>query len=751
MKKIYLLLMMLALMFTTQSAFAIDTDWMTPANNSLFAEYIKNIFGIDLKDAFGSAKSMQETTFSWSLKMFSSAVVSLAGLAFLYVTVVGTVQTANDGEALGKKWNTIWVPIKLVLGIALILPLPNYSICQILLFKFYGMGLGIAEYQVKEGVDKYQLSAIYGNDQSDRESIQPILDALLKANMCNLQATNQWNKTQTQGAESLKAKQYTYSSSGKTPNYSFAYNAESSYFSNKMTYTWSFGDQNSSNRKDSCGIVTFEGIDSADSDINSNDFVLTDKLKPDLDMINQSFIQTHVQSINQMNQDALIMASKLISGQYNNYDEFSKDYVNSISKTDKALTEQGKNLFNRYVNKDNLGAITDYGIVSLAVMPLTIKTVQSSIQQYRDKKTIVNTDFEDLDENKTNEAILKMNQYIASAKSKINPSISPRSSESSQESDGLMDKIIAIAVNKLPNVAPYMSTQKLNVDPLSNAINLGLTLQHSAENAMIAMAATIAGEKVVSKIPGAGKVLSIALKGVSGLVEAVAKALIFTIMIPAVLLANVLPWIPSIVFFFSLVSSILYLVKGLPGVQLWAMTFILPDGDDFVGRQGQGYMNYVIAFFQLPLTYLGYQAGMACLNESSKMLNWIFGIMSLTQTSGLTGFISYIVGMIVYATLLTIVVKMCFSLCYLVPDALFAWLGNTTNHLGRHEGSEQGVLGAAASVGGIASKAGSIATSAIKGTAISGNEKDRMEKMASRKSFSKNSSFEPDKFRIDKE
>lgn len=79
-------------------------------------------------------------------KTFNSVVLAVAALILVYVTVVGVMATANEGEFMGKKWHSLWVPIRTVLGIATLVPTGSgYSAIQIVMMWVIIQGVGAAD------------------------------------------------------------------------------------------------------------------------------------------------------------------------------------------------------------------------------------------------------------------------------------------------------------------------------------------------------------------------------------------------------------------------------------------------------------------------------------------------------------------------------------------------------------------------------------------------------------------------------
>ncbi len=58
----------------------------------------------------------------------------------------GNLNTANEGEFLGKKWSSIWIPVRSSIGIFLLLPRASgYSTIQVLMMWIIIQGVGLAD------------------------------------------------------------------------------------------------------------------------------------------------------------------------------------------------------------------------------------------------------------------------------------------------------------------------------------------------------------------------------------------------------------------------------------------------------------------------------------------------------------------------------------------------------------------------------------------------------------------------------
>jgi conjugal transfer/type IV secretion protein DotA/TraY len=124
----------------------------TPSAQDLSLQYLYTIFG-DMNgviSAYGIAPMAAGTTtvtiLGTMFQMFNSIVLALGAFMVVYVTVVGVMATAHEGQFMGKKWNNMWLPIRTVLGIATLVPTSSgYSAIQIIMMWIIVQGIGAAD------------------------------------------------------------------------------------------------------------------------------------------------------------------------------------------------------------------------------------------------------------------------------------------------------------------------------------------------------------------------------------------------------------------------------------------------------------------------------------------------------------------------------------------------------------------------------------------------------------------------------
>ena len=109
--------------------------------------YLQQIFGPMKGYVCLAPNDNTATVLSSMFLTFNSVVLVVAVLMVVYVTVVGLMMTAHEGEFMGKKWNNLWLPIRATLGIAALIPFSGsgYSTIQFLVMWVIVQGIGAAD------------------------------------------------------------------------------------------------------------------------------------------------------------------------------------------------------------------------------------------------------------------------------------------------------------------------------------------------------------------------------------------------------------------------------------------------------------------------------------------------------------------------------------------------------------------------------------------------------------------------------
>jgi conjugal transfer/type IV secretion protein DotA/TraY len=113
------------------------------ASDDQSVNYLSQIFG-SMNGIIPGGSSL--TLLGTMFKTFNTTILAVGALMLVYMTVVGVMATAHEGEFMGKKWNNIWIPIRAVLGIAMMVPTGSgYSALQLVMMWVIIQGIGAAD------------------------------------------------------------------------------------------------------------------------------------------------------------------------------------------------------------------------------------------------------------------------------------------------------------------------------------------------------------------------------------------------------------------------------------------------------------------------------------------------------------------------------------------------------------------------------------------------------------------------------
>lgn len=162
--KRFAILMGLSLMLVSgfamaQATFSVDqirgatgaADWSSQIWGAIFGSFAKSPFSP------GSPSTLLGNLFV----AFNAAIFAI-GTAWLgYGVVSGIIGTTQDGQALGQRINSAWYPIRVVTGVAGMLPIMGgYTISQAMLMSVAGLGIGTANLMWTAAVQSPSLSAM---------------------------------------------------------------------------------------------------------------------------------------------------------------------------------------------------------------------------------------------------------------------------------------------------------------------------------------------------------------------------------------------------------------------------------------------------------------------------------------------------------------------------------------------------------------------------------------------------------------
>lgn len=115
--------------------------WVTPGPEDKSVQYLGYVFGVVNGLLHGTGSQIMGQMFA----KFNSGILVLAGFVVFYTTILGLLSSAQEGEFLGKKYSSFFVPLRTALGIILIAPTATgYSWIQVIVMWMVLQGVGAA-------------------------------------------------------------------------------------------------------------------------------------------------------------------------------------------------------------------------------------------------------------------------------------------------------------------------------------------------------------------------------------------------------------------------------------------------------------------------------------------------------------------------------------------------------------------------------------------------------------------------------
>lgn len=126
------------LLMNTSMAFA--GDLFTPNTDNWVVKILGKIFGSGLYPGGGTSP------LSAPMQTFNEGILLLGGVYACYTLITGILGTAHEGEVLGKKISSVWVPIRYAISTAMIIPVASgYCLAQIVIAWLSIQGNGLAD------------------------------------------------------------------------------------------------------------------------------------------------------------------------------------------------------------------------------------------------------------------------------------------------------------------------------------------------------------------------------------------------------------------------------------------------------------------------------------------------------------------------------------------------------------------------------------------------------------------------------
>lgn len=687
MKRILILLTLLA--FSTLAlADGTGLNQFTPPPGDTSVDFLHEVFG-NIVNMVASGANTQSVNVDDALgkmmSIFGTAVLFLSMIFVAYTTIKGTIDSAHDGEILGKKMSEIWVPIRTVGGTALILPLASgYSTLQIGVLWMALQGVGIA--------DAIWSAAINQVANDNMISVPMIPDArplaanILRYEVCAAAMNKQYTESNRPTRIQAMAVPRTMSNVGDMGNINLldvippvaVYDTVKNYANSRYTvydYKWRAVDANGNPDKtyinpDVCGGLSWkESWESSEGNANTK-------------TIKAPILAAHAGAVRNMIAELQPVALQIVAGQKPSpgaIDMATANYVSAlrdaakqavINTNDKARADFLKTAessgwifagtwYNHIVKMNDVMQSTLNSLP--ASDPISIidgRETQEALQNYQD-------------------AIAVTNEYaknrVADVKGVYHRDTDVRAPQDGEGAWEYIKKLIS---------APFMGainqmTEEIagsNLNHMSQMKSFGDTIVGTGWGLLgtMATAAGVSNSWAAQATAKVGFDAGAAISVVTGVVTMMVILLLGT----GATLSTYAPMIPFITWIASVVNWFVLVIEAVLAAPIWAAAHIHPDGDDAVGRGGQGYMMILSLIMRPSLMLFGLVTAMLLTQPITGLVNAAFmSAVSGVQADSTTGIVSFFAYVAIYVIMMTTVLHTVFSLIHWIPDNVPRWIG----------------------------------------------------------------------------
>jgi conjugal transfer/type IV secretion protein DotA/TraY len=634
-------------------------------------ELLAKAFGADWANLTQSTGDPNDpgTIIGALLMVFNVAILTGTALIVLWTLLVGTMETAHHGETLGKRYSTLWAPIRSVLGIALVTPaVGGFSMLQIAMLMVISVSVGVANKMWTAGIEFIadRGGLVPPVVEVDKSLPGHILSVLTCAEYMKKEDGNTLNlNVSTSSTEEVYITTHSYSMRGSN-----AYSTPTGRNvcgSVKLTCPQAGAGASATER---AGQLACEAHAQGLS-------AMITRLQP----IAQQLVDDEQVTDNAIGQSVLDYNEKLEIGMDSAFDELTN---NRDQYTD--------DFIDRATNQGFLMAGSWYFTLSQMNKEIS-KAVRVNIE-----RSGIKTDRVPNFEEGLQPVLVKADAYI---KSEHNPDLvaGTAAEKTDREVAQLGNKIW----NPIRNLHTYLYSLNATDDPIAQLQGYGDAIL-TANGVVISLyvsAKTLSksAEKVadsMSWVPFIGQVTSGGAGVMSGALEGITPlilAAIFSLFVLGGLLAYYIPAIPFIMWTMGIVGWMVMIFESLIASSLWGAAHAHPEGEGLTGQSAkQGYLLFLNVLVRPMLLVFGLFAGMLVMMGASYITIQGFSTFSgALQAENFTiiGVYEFIFLSAIITGLLITVIHKSHAMIYTTADNVMHWIGAGGPSHGEAEGESR--------------------------------------------------------------
>jgi conjugal transfer/type IV secretion protein DotA/TraY len=604
---------------------------------------LRKVFGDVVNNPFIPSNSAGETALGTVFGVINMSLLALGSIFLSYNVIVGIAQTAQDGQFLGKRFSSMWVPIRLGAGVVSLVPVyKGWAICQLLMLGAATSGVGIANLATS-AVTKY-VDTNYGTVvnipaiPTNEKMVRDIYYIHLCMSAVNVADANSMKET-TAGGQILYGRGGQDSTCGivqlPTSKNPAAASANLEAFQTLDGIVGAHTDQLLSDMKADFDQVQggvkapFPNL-TRDADIAGYTVQYQDTLRSNLrSALNTT---THIKSdLSNIGFAGLgIFYSKLSS---------AGDSVNEAAQTQAVIIKPAPS-----VEGINFAGVVgdDYQHVKELLVGHEAK-VDSALSSLKVPPSA--------------EAILA--EFNSKALKNI------PSSCNGNPGAGVGQSILFSAINATGCQSNALNRMKETGDWLSMTGWLGIGLAATAKG-VVAAAGSI-------PIIGAG------IAGGVGVFIGIFLTLMETMTFFSSMLSTYLPLLPYVAWLGAIISWLTVVIEGVVAAPLWAFAHMDTEGEGMGQRAQHGYLFILNVLFRPVLMVVGFLSSIIVIDVVGKFFFLTYTLaVSESSAGSFTGLVAMIIYVGAFFTISVMIVNTSINLIHLIPDTVLNWISEST-------------------------------------------------------------------------
>lgn len=674
---------------------------LTPPNTDLSLQIISRLFGDGWWRLISPDASPGNSVIFELLAGLNTVALAAVSVMIIYTVSVGVVGTAHEGEVLGKRYHSMWVPVRSVFSLGLLAPLPwakGLSMIQALVLMFTYYGIGGADYLQNKTLDYLHSTAgQFVAPPASMDSYE-LATAVLKAEVA------QQYYVRAEGYHLTGSGVYSISQSSDTLPVTTClagWDCQTTGSVTTDTYNLVF----------SVPWYYTDNMTGANYGTNLPVDALG-RISLTCDRADVQYCQDRLRAFAGLAADLQTMAARLVAPTISNSGYLSKSPASAVQVTETsgatrdAVTKYSNALNTAYLADvtrtnpslkaalDNFKSVSEaQGWLSLGSWYWTLGRLNDQVAAGANQQPFVESGLDtkslaalgdgndlagelgvadrSLENIEAANPDAVENQAVAAA----------RDTSSEATGAGILSRFFSKATFSIP--LNFLVDHLTDGDPILSLQALGnglmLILWGILGVWVTAKAIAAAAGKSVVGLLGAGAG-SGALDGIGP----VFWAGICSFFVLAFFFAYYLPSIPYITWILGCVAWFVLVFEAIVASTLWAAAHAIPEGDGLAGTYGrQGYMLFFSVLLRPSLMVIGFFGSVVLFQTFA----WTIGETFKTFVEGLeggqaAGIVALVAMLSIYVTLLVTIAHRIFGIVTWLPDNVLRWIGQQTQNLG---------------------------------------------------------------------